>query len=143
MIDKFSGDNAFLSNFYESPIMYEGIEFPTVEHAFQAAKTTDIGQRQAIAALDTPGKAKRAGRKVNLRNNWESIKIGIMTDLVATKFETHEDLLDKLAATGSQELVEGNNWNDTFWGVCRGKGRNELGKILMRVRSCIEEDEVA
>jgi predicted NAD-dependent protein-ADP-ribosyltransferase YbiA (DUF1768 family) len=58
-----------------------------------------------------------------------------MEDLVRLKFTTHPDLCERLLTTGDAELIEGNSWNDTFWGVCRGKGRNELGKVLMKVRS--------
>ena len=133
-IDKFSGSHEFLSNFHPSPITIDGLEFPTVEHAFQAAKTHIRTEKQTIAAASTPGKAKRLGRKVQLRPGWEGIKIQIMENLVRQKFEKHPELLQQLKDTGDAQLVEGNTWNDRFWGVCRGTGRNELGKILMRVR---------
>ena len=103
--------------------------------AFQAAKTFDPDEKLAVAQATTPGSAKRLGGKVQLRPDWEQVKVGLMEDLVRLKFTTHADLRAKLLATGDAELVEGNNWNDRFWGVCRGKGRNELGKILMKVRS--------
>mgnify|MGYP003560200375 CR=1 FL=1 len=74
MINKFDGPYAFLSNFYHSPIIYEGLEYPTVEHAFQAAKTLKMSERESIAALPTPGAAKRAGRQVSLRKDWEEVK---------------------------------------------------------------------
>jgi ribA/ribD-fused uncharacterized protein len=143
-IDSFHGDYAFLSNFYPASIEWEGITYPTTEHAFQAAKTLDVNERKRIAALPRPGQAKHAGKRVQLRPDWEHVKVGIMTDIVATKFETHPDLLDALEATGDAKLIEGNHWNDTFWGMCRGRGRNELGNILMRIRSSIqlEDDSV-
>jgi N-glycosidase YbiA len=134
MIDRFDGEYAFLSNFWSSPITLDGITYPTVEHAFQAAKAINPPERQRIAALPTPGAAKRAGRKVAIRPDWERVKVGIMEDLVRRKFADPE-LAGKLLATGEEDLVEGNTWNDRFWGVCRGSGRNELGKILMRVRA--------
>ena len=134
MIDSFDGEYRFLSNFYSSKIKYEGIEYPTVEHAFQAAKSLDENIRQSIAALPTPGAAKKAGRRsVVLRGDWEQVKISVMKELVSRKFEMPE-FRDKLFDTDDEELVEGNTWNDTFWGVCNGKGRNELGKILMEIR---------
>jgi ribA/ribD-fused uncharacterized protein len=134
-IDQFTGDYDFLSNFHPSPIEVDGIVYSTVEHAFQAAKTFDLEEKQAVAQAATPGIAKRKGRKVQLRPDWEQVKVGIMEELVRLKFTTYPDLGEQLLATGDAELVEGNNWNDTFWGVCRGKGRNALGKILMKVRS--------
>jgi hypothetical protein len=134
-IDRFTGDYDFLSNFHPSPIDVDGILYPTVEHAFQAAKTSIPEEKQALAETATPGSAKRLGRKVQLRSDWEQVKVGIMEELVRLKFTTHPDLREQLLATGDAELVEGNNWNDRFWGVCRGKGQNQLGKILMKVRS--------
>jgi len=134
-IARFTGDHDFLSNFHPSPIEVDGILYPTVEHAFQAAKTSIPEEKQALAETATPGSVKRKGRKVQLRPDWEEVKVGIMEDLVRLKFTIHADLRAKLLATGDAELVEGNNWNDRFWGVCRGKGENQLGKILMKVRS--------
>lgn len=134
-IDRFTGDHAFLSNFCHSPIELDGIIYPTVEHAFQAAKTLDHADKHRIAAASTPGNAKRLGRKVQLRRDWEQVKVGIMQDLVRLKFTVHQDLRAKLIATGDAELIEGNTWNDRFWGVCRGQGRNQLGLILMQVRA--------
>jgi ribA/ribD-fused uncharacterized protein len=134
-IDQFTGDYDFLSNFHPSPIEVDGIVYSTVEHAFQAAKTFDLEEKQAVAQAATPGIAKRKGRKVQLRPDWEQVKVGIMEELVRLKFTTHATQREQLLATGDAELVEGNTWKDTFWGVCRGKGRNALGKILMKVRS--------
>jgi ribA/ribD-fused uncharacterized protein len=139
-IDRFTGDYDFLSNFFPSPIEVDGIVYPTVENAFQAAKTYDPEEKQAVAAAPTPGSAKRLGRKVQLRPDWEEVKVGIMEDLVRLKFTTHADLRDTLLDTGDAELIEGNTWKDTFWGVCRGQGRNELGQILMKVRAKLAQE---
>ena len=57
-----------------------------------------------------------------------------MLNLVRAKFKQNPGLAEKLLNTGERELVEGNQWGDTFWGVCSGKGENVLGKILMQVR---------
>lgn len=137
-ITSFSGINSFLSNFYTSKVEFEGMEFWTVEHAFQAAKTTDMSARRAIQEASTPGKAKRLGRKVALRPDWEDIKIDVMKELVTKKFED-DDLAFMLIRTGDAELIEGNHWGDTFWGVCDGVGQNNLGKILMEVRENVKE----
>lgn len=134
MINSFEGKYAFLSNFYESPIAEDRIIYPTVEHYFQAQKTLDMDERKKIAAADTPGKAKRLGRSVTLRPDWEEIKLGVMEHAVREKFTTHSTLRVMLVGTGDEELVEGNWWNDRFWGVCEGVGANHLGQILMKVR---------
>ena len=135
-IDRFDGEYAFLSNFYSAPVeLDDEIIYPTSEHAFQAMKTTDLEERLEIAKLSTPGKSKRAGRKVKLRPDWEDIKNAVMETVVRTKFQQNPELVDKLKDTGDAELIEGNTWNDTYWGVCRGKGQNHLGQILMKVRA--------
>lgn len=132
-IEEFSGEYRFLSNFWSSPLMFKGITYATVEHMYQAAKTSSTEQRKAISECATPAQAKRMGRSVTMRADWDAIKVQVMTNLVQAKFRDTE-LLSLLLATGDMEIIEGNTWNDTFWGVCRGRGENQLGKILMKVR---------
>lgn len=136
-IDRFERQYAFLSNYYDSPIIYDGLIYPTVEHAFQAAKTMILEQRRLISEMKTPGEAKRAGRKVMLRYDWENVKDSVMEQCLYMKFITHPDLAEKLLATGDADLIEGNTWNDTYWGVCKGVGKNQLGKTLMKVRKTL------
>jgi ribA/ribD-fused uncharacterized protein len=132
-IESFHGEYRFLSNFWPAIVEMDGIIYPTVEHAYQAAKTFDQSARLKIQALREPGNAKRAGRRVSLRPDWEAVKLDVMLSLLRSKF-TEKSLADKLLATGEYELLEGNEWGDTFWGVCRGIGHNHLGKLLMQVR---------
>ena len=141
MINRFYGRYRFLSNFYGAPVEYEGVCYPTVEHAFQAAKTLDEGLRIVVRDLPTPGHAKRFGRRLSHRPSWEKIKLGIMGDLVWLKFSGDRRLAVKLLRTKDVELVEGNTWGDSFWGVCNGKGENHLGKILMRVRDRLRQEQ--
>lgn len=143
VIDSFAGEYRFLSNFYPSPICVDGFVYPTVEHAFQAAKTFDKGEKQKIADARSPGRAKALGRKVRLRKDWESVKVGIMKQLVMQKFREHPDLQELLLATEDAALIEGNTWNDRFWGVCNGHGKNHLGKALMWVRGQIQDESTA
>lgn len=131
---RFEGTNRYLSNFWPCIIEYEGLVYPSTEHAYQAAKTIDMQLRLHIAGLDTPGKAKSAGKKLLLRPDWDEVKLQVMYDVVLDKFMRHPNLAYLLLDTGRHLLVEGNTWNDTFWGECRGKGANHLGKILMRIR---------
>ncbi len=136
VIADFDGAYEFLSNFYESPIMYNGIQYGSSEAAFQAAKTFDHSEREKIAKL-TPDEAKRAGRSLTLRNDWEAVKVSVMEEILRAKFTQNPDLLQKLLATGNALLVEGNDWRDTFWGfdVNLGYGANTLGQLLMRIRA--------
>ncbi len=132
-IDSFHGEHRFLSNFWPAVVTLDHEHYPSVEHAYVAAKTLDAAKRKAIATVPTPGAVKRLGRSLVLREDWDTIKLDVMRDLVGQKFE-HPDLRALLLATGDEELIEGNTWGDVFWGVCRGKGENHLGKILMAVR---------
>jgi len=130
MIGPFKGKYRFLSNFWPCEIVFEGLKFPSSEHAYQAAKTFDDTIRKQIASAATPGKAKRAGQQVELRPDWEAEKIGIMLEILRQKFSIPK-LASLLLATGDENLVEVNHWGDTFWGVCQGKGENHLGRLLM------------
>lgn len=132
MINEFRGKYYFLSNFSDSKIVVNGITFLNGEAAFHSFK--DLTKQADFANLD-PSSAKRKGRSVQLRHDWEKVKDDIMYQVIKSKFEQNEDLRLKLLATEDHELIEGNTWNDTYWGVCRGRGKNMLGKTLMRVRN--------
>jgi len=129
---KFTGEFEFLSNFYPSVIPGRFGDYPTVEHFFQAMKTDNIVDQEKIRTAETPGKAKRLGRRVQLRSDWDLIKLGVMWNALFYKFMNPELARRLLAVEG--EIVEDNNWGDTFWGVCNGKGENILGKMLMDLR---------
>lgn len=132
-INEFRGKYYFLSNFFEIPVTYEGIIYRNNEAAFQAAKVTDVAIREKFSELD-PSSAKRKGRHVQLRHGWDQIKFNIMYEIVKAKFEQNIELKEKLLSTGDSYLEEGNTWGDRIWGTVSGKGQNNLGKILMRVR---------
>ena len=137
-IDRFMGPNRFLSNFWPSTFRYGGKQWMTVEHAFQAMKTEDKESREAIRLAPSPGIAKKMGRRVTLRANWESAKISIMQELLRCKF-SDPALRQMLLATGHEALIEGNTWGDREWGVDlrTGEGKNMLGKLLMALRGAI------
>ena len=145
MIKTFDGEYAYLSNFYSSPIIYEGIQYPTVEHAFQAAKSLDMVKRQEIANATTPGIAKRLGRRVTLRPDWEEVKDDVMYQLLILKFQ-NPIAKARLIETGCEYLVEGNTWHDNHFGNCTCNrcqhicGQNVLGTSLMRVRSELQQE---
>lgn len=130
-ISEFRGEYFFLSNFYHAPVVYDGLRFENNEAAFQAAKCPE--QAKMFCGLN-PQDAKRLGRRVPLRPDWEKVKFGIMENICRAKFQRNPALLEKLLQTGDAELVEGNSWGDRIWGVCRGSGENNLGKILMKLR---------
>ena len=135
-IDRFRGDHAFLSNFHRAPFKWRGRLVHTAEHGFQSAKTRHEPERERILAAPTPAAAKRLGRRADLRADWEHVKDDVMHSILQAKFAVPE-LRDALLATGDAELVEGNTWDDTYWGVCGGRGRNQLGRTLMRIRDDI------
>lgn len=136
MITAFSGEHRWLSNFWPAQVEWEGLTYATVEHAYQAAKfPADSGIREAIRDCSTPGKAKRLAHSFadRMSPDYQERKLAVMEALLRAKFAL-PGLRDQLLSTGDQELVEGNTWNDTFWGVCRGKGTNHLGRLLMQIR---------
>lgn len=135
VINKFRDGNWFLSNFYPSPVTYNGLTYQNAEAAFQAQKCMTDEERLEFTELD-PAKAKSKGRCVALRGDWEDVKLSIMEEIVYAKFRDNDCLKELLLSTGDAELIEGNTWNDVFWGVSlnTGKGENNLGKILMSVR---------
>lgn len=141
----FQGEYRFLSNFAPSKVVdYDGIEYPTVEHAFAAHKTLDLDTRREIALLETPGKAKRAGRSVELRADWEESKVNVMRNFLLSKF-SDPVLSKRLKETGRAKLVESNHWHDQFWGDCTcdkhssTPGDNTLGKLLMSIRFLLQD----
>lgn len=140
MIDTFRGQYSFLSNFYEVPVIYDGIRYSSAETAFQAQKTLSVSEREAMSLL-APLKAKRAGGHVVLRDDWEDIKLDVMYEICRAKFTQNENLRQLLIATCGEELIEGNDWGDRFWGTVGGIGENHLGKILMRIRDEIANTE--
>lgn len=139
VIDSFSGEYRFLSNFWYSDFIFR---FPkvgyckvkTVEHAFQAYKSLSPKKIKEILSANTPQRAKSLGRSCKVRKDWEDIKLNIMYQLVKKKFQKNYQLRERLVATGNAKLIKGNNWKDTYWGVYKGEGENMLGKILMKVR---------
>lgn len=129
----FFKEHRFLSNFHLCDIEYEGIVYPSTEHAYQAAKSLDPDVRKQFLPL-TCSKAKQLGREIEIRPDWKDIKIDVMLALTRIKYYDHPDLMEKLLNTGERWLEETNYWGDIFWGVYNGKGENWLGKCLMRVR---------
>lgn len=139
VIDSFSGEYRFLSNFYTAPITLwvhdRHWTANTVEHPYQASKATSEADFKYVMDSETPGVAKSRGREIKMNDSFEHMKLKVMYQLVKHKFDVHPELKKKLLDTGDALLIEGNHWGDTFWGVCKGRGTNHLGQILMRVRS--------
>ena len=135
-INYFKNEHSFLSNFYPVQITIDGITYCSVEHAYVAMKTLDIEIRKKISLMDRPGEVKKFGRTIQLRSDWDHVKLPLMMGLLCIKFQNPELKL-MLKSTGSDYLEEGNWWGDTFWGVCHGTGENNLGKLLMQIRSQI------
>lgn len=143
MINGFFDEFRFLSNFWYSEIIADGVIYPTVEHAYQALKFTAPEERGLIAETRTPGKAKRISYKMkSFRTDWDEVRVDIMKILVRQKFIRHEELSTMLMLTHPHELEETNHWGDVFWGVCDGVGENQLGKILMDVREELMQRKV-
>ena len=151
VIGPFRGPHRIYSNFHYARIVIEAdntryptlreffgnrrIEAPTVEHPYQAAKGEDPDAQDAILRAPTAGAAKRMGRRVRMRPDFEQRKFAVMEELIDAKFRQNPDLAKQLLATGNAEIVEINRWGDRIWGVAHGIGENHLGKTLMRIRA--------
>jgi hypothetical protein len=132
LIDGFFGDYRWLSNFHLCDVKYEKDLYVSSENAFQAAK--EIKEYRKRFFYCSPSEAKRMGRVVKLPENWNILRVLVMKDILFDKFNRNLDLKEKLIKTGDARLVEGNWWNDTYWGVCNGVGHNVLGNIIMEIR---------
>lgn len=143
MINEFKGDYRFLSNFFMTTVVFEGDHYPSSEHAYMAAKTTDPKQRKLIAECSKPSEAKVIGRAITLRAGWEGMKQQVMQQILMDKFSRNAIIKQKLLDTGEQQLVEGNWWGDKIWGVClkTNQGQNLLGKTLMIVRDLLSDQK--
>ena len=148
----FRGPMAYRSNFHwPCPVNLDGLEYDSVEHAYQAAKFLDPQIRLLFRDEGdsmTPGKTKNLARTLTaqglLRKDWERVNLGIMEDLVRQKFQKPE--LRRLLAASDDLIVEDNYWHDNFWGACfcdkcESKPKlNHLGRILMKIREEIKRD---
>lgn len=132
-IKSFSRNYDFLSNFYDTPVDYNSITYQNSEAAFQAQKTLDETERLLFTNA-APNVAKRMGRKLKIRDDWNEVRVKVMYEVVSAKFKQNLLLAARLLETGDTHLEEGNTWGDTFWGTVNGVGENNLGKILMQVR---------
>ena len=138
MIDSFSGEYSFLSNFYAVPpflALDDGIQYPTVEHYFQAHKALDLDVRALVASARTAAQAKSLGRSLRLRSDWDGVKLDVMRCALAHKFAERTFLAQLLCQTGDAYLREGNYWGDRYWGFSKGQGQNWLGHLLMARRA--------
>lgn len=137
MINEFRGEYRWLSNFFPAKVKYNGLDYPTTEHAYQAAKSDDPKVWKQFQELKTPREAQKLGQTIPLPPNWDKKKWSVMFRLNLQKYDNSPELRLKLLSTGDQELIEGNTWGDVYWGVCNGEGRNELGRILMIIRDIL------
>lgn len=141
-------EHRFLSNMYPCRIIFDGMVFNSVEHAYVAAKTTDINIRKQVQAIINPREVKKFGKTIVLRSDWDAVKLEIMRDLVKQKFlnKVNENLSNLLLKTGDEHIQEGNWWCDYFWGVSirndstKGRGENNLGKIIMECRNLLDKE---
>jgi ribA/ribD-fused uncharacterized protein len=141
MVLEFRNEYYFLSNMFECEVVYKGIKFRSSESLFQALKACN--NEDFMKFINLNGfEAKKLGRCIKLRKDWNEVRVNIMYEVLKLKFSNPE-LRAKLLATGYEELIEGNNWNDKFWGVSLKdyKGENHLGRLLMIIRKEIREEE--
>lgn len=136
----FRNEYWYLSNMYPCEIRVNGLTFTCAEACFQSFKTTNLNERKKFQGLNG-FEAKKLGKKLKLRSDWNDIRIEVMARVVNAKFKQNPELKHKLLNTGNLTIIENNTWNDTFWGKCNNKGLNNLGKIIMRLRDMYRRSE--
>lgn len=129
----------FLSNFWECSVEWDGLRYGNAEAAFQAQKCINPSDQRKFVGL-TGAEAKALGRRVAIVDCWAEFRWDVMFCIVEAKFRQNPELAEKLIATGDEKIIEGNTWGDTYWGVCNGVGKNNLGKILMMVRGMLKDE---
>jgi ribA/ribD-fused uncharacterized protein len=140
MIKGFFGEYRWLSNFHDCPVIYEGLEYLNSEAAYQAAKTDDMYTKNRFQTM-SGNESKKASKQLKLKSDWNQVKKQIMYDILRDKFTRNEDLRQKLILTGSKYLEETNYWADEWWGVFKGRGKNVLGELLMKIRNELKLEE--
>lgn len=143
VIDSFRGEYFFLSNFAPCVVEYGGVAYPSSEHLYVALKTHDNALRMHISTLSSAGRVKRFGRTLDVRSDWEAVKLSVMYFVLSLKFSPDSFVASLLLNTGDSSLIEGNMWHDQIWGdcrcskrsECRVSGSNYLGQLLMLRRA--------
>jgi N-glycosidase YbiA len=129
----FTGSYRFLSNFWPCCVVVDDVQYGSAEHAYQAGKAMEHCDREMIRNAVSAKEAKALGRQVKVRPDWDAVRLSWMKRVLEAKFSDRR-LRSLLLSTGAARLVEDNAWGDTFWGVCKGKGTNHLGRLLEEVR---------
>lgn len=144
VVGEFRNEYRFLSNFYPSTIVVGPWKYPTVEHYYQAAKTTDQDYAKKITWAGSPGEAKKLGKSCPIRKDWDLLKDSFMMQGLKLKFSQNQKLKQKLIDTKAAMLVEGNTWGDVYWGydLKLGYGQNRLGQLLMIIRLWAKDGKI-
>lgn len=143
-IHQFKGEYGWLSNFADCTIEYEGKTYPSVEHAYISAKSNESEWKDLCSSGEfNAGPLKKLSKEIELRDDWEKVKLEIMGKLLSNKF-SQEPFKTKLIQTDNKYIEEGNWWGDEFWGVSfkSGKGDNNLGRMIMLIRRLIKQNKL-
>ena len=135
-IYQFQDEYRWLSNFSKCPITINDITYPSIEHAYQSAKSPLNSWKSFCSTTPSPAIIKKHSRNIKLIKNWEDVKVNIMRGCLIQKY-SQEPYKSLLLKTGNAYIQEGNSWGDVFWGVDihTKKGQNTLGKLIMEIRN--------
>lgn len=146
MITALTGKYRFLANEIACMISYENESYPSVAHAFHAAKTLDLTIRAKIKKATRFYEVRQLGRDANPRPDWKEVRLSIMEDLLRQKFN-YPEFKKVLLSTGNEILINGNSRGETFWGAIRVEhkwvGENNLGKLLTKIREELTEKKIS
>lgn len=145
MIYKFREKYGWLSNMATCRVVVYGKTFESVENAYMYLKKPDDKEWGEFCMKNPPNKVKTASKDIEIRNDWEDVKLKVMYNLLIQKYTT-EPFKTKLLETGNENIVEGNYWNDKFWGVDLKEtpniGENWLGRLIMDIRNKIRKGRI-
>ena len=142
MIHRFKDENRWLSNMALVKIEFQGNTYSSVEHAYQSAKNKSQEWKDICISEFNPYKIKILSRDIEVREDWDEVKLLVMEECLIEKFK-QEPFKSQLLATGNENIQEGNEWGDKFWGVdltsSPNIGENHLGRLIMKTRENLRE----
>lgn len=137
VIDGFRGEYEYLANTYNSDITYDGMTYTNAEAAYWAQRVKDKRARNKYSRL-SGNKARAKAMQAIPIEDWETTKNDIMMNILRVKFNKNSELGKKLIATNDAKIINTNTYRDDYYGVYMNKGKNILGKMLMKIRDEIK-----
>jgi len=140
---RFNGETHPLSNFYPAKINVDGKIYKTAEHYYQSEKATNTMDKSRVMQAESPSNARRIGKQIKKRADFDEIKDIIMYKGVKAKFTQNVEVKAYLLATGDRYLIEDASFSP-YWGTgYNDMGENKMGKMLMQIRDELKQEMIS